>query len=149
MAQPPPVETVFSLRAKYDTSTFDYCCSPGEINLDRYIKVPVVHERRRFTDIMDEEIDDERRKTIVDRYTAGFVRQGAATCSLDLPRRVANEVRSRPLSAAVLGSTAPTEDGVAPFLREKPSTCCVGAGKPVQLTVVVTGKPTPVVQWFR
>ena len=55
-------------------------------------RIPVVHERRRFTDIMDEEIDDERKRTLVDRYSAGFVRQNATTCSLDLPRRVANEV---------------------------------------------------------
>ncbi|KAF2344751.1 hypothetical protein FHG87_024493, partial [Trinorchestia longiramus] len=92
MKEPPPIQTVFSLREKYDNSTYDYCCSPGEINLDRYIRIPVVHERRRFTDIMDEEIDDERRRTIVDRYSAGFVRQSTTTCSLDLPRRVANEV---------------------------------------------------------
>ena len=51
----------------------------------------MVHERRRFTDIMDEQINDERR-TLVDKYTAGFIRSREASCSLDIPRRVKQEV---------------------------------------------------------
>lgn len=53
-----------------------------------------MHERRRFTDVMDEEIDDERKRTALDRYTAGFVRSRMETCSLDMPRRVKQEVNS-------------------------------------------------------
>lgn len=57
-------------------------------------RIPIVHERRRFTDVMDEEIDDERKRTALDRYTAGFVRSRMETCSLDMPRRVKQEVNS-------------------------------------------------------
>ena len=40
---------------------------------------------------MDEQIKDERR-SLVDKYTAGFTRSREATCSLDIPKRVKQEV---------------------------------------------------------
>ena len=54
-------------------------------------QLPVLHERRRFTDIMDEEIDDERRSRI-DKYSA---EQGHY-----VPRRLRYELSARPRALA-------------------------------------------------
>ena len=58
--------------------------------------IPIVHERRRFTDVMDEEIDEDRRKRrMIDRKTVSFIRGRMETCALDLPRPSKNEVRGK------------------------------------------------------
>ena len=54
-------------------------------------QLPVLHERRRFTDIMDEEIDDERRSRI-DKYSA---EEGHY-----VPRRLRYELSARPKALA-------------------------------------------------
>lgn len=110
----------------------------------------MVHERRRFTDVMDEEIDDERKRTALDRYTAGFVRSRMETCSLDLPRRVKQEVTSRlSIYDDVVALREGAHYGTAPFFREKPDTCAIVDGCPLTLTCVFTGDPEPIVQWFK
>ncbi|XP_047481491.1 obscurin-like [Penaeus chinensis] len=115
-----------------------------------YTRIPIVHERRRFTDVMDEEIDDERKRTALDRYTAGFVRSRMETCSLDMPRRVKQEVTSRlSIYDEVVAKKEGAHYGTAPFLREKPDTCAITDGCPLTLTCVFTGDPEPVVQWFK
>ncbi|KAG7177807.1 Obscurin-like 6 [Homarus americanus] len=83
---------------------------------------------------MDEEVDDERKKrTALDKYTVGFIRGRMETCSLDVPKRVKQEVTF----------------GTPPFLREKPDTCAITTGCPLTLSVLVTGDPEPLVQWFK
>ncbi|XP_042877694.1 obscurin-like isoform X2 [Penaeus japonicus] len=115
-----------------------------------YTRIPVVHERRRFTDVMDEEIDDERKRTALDRYTAGFVRSRMETCSLDMPRRVKQEVTSRlSIYDDVVALKQGAHYGTAPFFREKPNTCAITDGCPLTLSCVFTGDPEPVVQWFK
>ncbi|XP_066949349.1 LOW QUALITY PROTEIN: muscle M-line assembly protein unc-89-like [Macrobrachium rosenbergii] len=126
-----------------------YAMSVKEHDYD-YKAVPVIHERRRFTDIMDEEIDDERRRTSVDKYTSGFIRSRMETCSLDMPKRVKREVAAR--LAVRDEATAIREEltfGKLPFMREKPESCAITSGQQLTLTCVVTGDPQPVVQWFK
>lgn len=105
--------------------------------------MPIIRERRRFTDIMDEEIDDERRDRI-SRY--GTPDSGTTTTS----RRIRNEVSVRSQSyqeaEAMIESRS---DGHIPFFREKPQTVAITDGKPAEISCLVVGDPTPVVQWFK
>jgi hypothetical protein len=105
--------------------------------------MPIIRERRRFTDIMDEEIDDERRDRI-SRY--GTPDSGTTTVS----RRIRNEVSVRSQSyqeaEAIIESRS---DGHIPFFREKPQTVAITDGKPAEISCLVVGDPTPVVQWFK
>lgn len=104
--------------------------------------MPIIRERRRFTDIMDEEIDDERRDRI-SRY-------GTPDSSITGNRRVRNEVSVRSQSyqeaEAIIESRS---DGHIPFFREKPQTVAITDGKPAEISCLVVGDPTPVVQWFK
>lgn len=104
--------------------------------------MPIIRERRRFTDIMDEEIDDERRQRI-SRY-------GTPDSSTTVSRRIRSEVGVR------LGSYQEAEaliemrsDGHIPFFREKPQTVAITDGKPSELSCLAVGDPAPDVQWFK
>lgn len=109
-----------------------------------------MHERRRFTDVMDEEIDDERRRTSLDKYTVGFIRSRMETCALDMPRRVKHEVSSRLTMRDTTNDLWRDEYvGKMPFMREKPRSCAITDGQQLTLTCVFTGDPLPTVQWFK
>uniref|UniRef100_A0A1B6FN80 Obscurin n=1 Tax=Cuerna arida TaxID=1464854 RepID=A0A1B6FN80_9HEMI len=103
-------------------------------------RMPVIRERRRFTDIMDEEIDDERKERI-NRYGS------PDTYTL---RRLRHELGTRPEShveAEALLSAR--REGMAPFFREKPQILPIEEDKPAQLVCYAVGDPRPVVQWFK
>lgn len=104
--------------------------------------MPIIRERRRFTDIMDEEIDDERRDRI-SRY-------GTPDSGTSVNRRVRNEVSVRSQSyqeaEAIIEARS---DGHIPFFREKPQTVAITDGKPAEISCLVVGDPTPAVQWFK
>ncbi|XP_043238277.1 obscurin-like isoform X8 [Amphibalanus amphitrite] len=103
--------------------------------------LPVVHERRRFTDIMDEEIDDER-KTRISRYDAE-ARQ-------HVPRRLRYELGTR-ADAVVEAETLleSKRQGQFPFFREKPRDTAIQHNQPCELSCMAVGEPRPIVQWFR
>ncbi|XP_050698180.1 obscurin-like isoform X5 [Eriocheir sinensis] len=116
-----------------------------------YSRIPMVHERRRFTDVMDEEIEEERRKrTMIDRQTAGFIRGRMESCALDLPRRGKYEYTTH---LSLTERTRVVREGgtsnTAPFLREKPPTTAIAAGCKAEVTAVASGVPEPVIQWFK
>lgn len=104
-------------------------------------KMPIIRERRRFTDIMDEEIDDERKERI-SRY--GTPDSGTSV------RRIRNEVsvRSESYQEAEAMIEARTS-GHLPFFREKPQTAAITDGKPAEISCLVVGDPAPAVQWFK
>ncbi|XP_055536220.1 obscurin isoform X6 [Wyeomyia smithii] len=116
--------------------------SPSLLSESNYdSSLPIIRERRRFTDIMDEEIDDERRSRI-SRY--------GTDDSVTISRRLRTEVGTR------LGSYAEAEalievkrEGHAPFFREKPQTVAIREGEPNQLICYAVGDPKPSVTWFR
>ncbi|XP_014485518.1 PREDICTED: muscle M-line assembly protein unc-89-like isoform X3 [Dinoponera quadriceps] len=103
-------------------------------------RAPIIRERRRFTDVMDEEIDDERRERI-NRYGS------ADTYTL---RRLKNELGTRLDSyaeaEAMIGSK---KEGQPPFFREKPQICPIQEGRPAQLVCLAVGDPKPLIQWFK
>lgn len=104
--------------------------------------MPIIRERRRFTDIMDEEIDDERKERI-SRY-------GTPDSGTTVSRRIRNEVSVR--SQSYQEAEAMIElrsDGHIPFFREKPQTVAISDGKPAEISCLVVGDPTPAVQWFK
>ncbi|XP_012537087.1 obscurin isoform X3 [Monomorium pharaonis] len=103
-------------------------------------RTPIIRERRRFTDVMDEEIDDERRARI-NRYGS------ADTFTL---RRLKNELGTRLDSYAEAEAMIESKkDGQLPFFREKPQICPIEEGKPAHLTCLAVGNPKPLIQWFK
>ncbi|XP_055610564.1 obscurin isoform X2 [Uranotaenia lowii] len=116
--------------------------SPSILSESNYdSSLPIIRERRRFQEIMDEEIDDERRSRI-SRY--------GTDDSITINRRLRSEVGTR------LGSYAEAEalievkrEGHAPFFREKPQTISIREGEPNQIVCYAVGDPKPTVTWFR
>jgi hypothetical protein len=104
--------------------------------------MPIIRERRRFTDIMDEEIDDERRSRI-SRY-------GTPDSQTTFTRRIRNEVSVR--SQSYQEAEAMIElraDGHVPFFREKPQTVAITDGEATEISCLAVGDPAPIVQWFK
>lgn len=102
--------------------------------------LPIIRERRRFTDIMDEEIDDER-KARINRY--------GSNDSFTI-RRLRTELGTRLDSyneaEAMIESN---REGYPPFFREKPQTLSITDSECAQLQCFAVGDPTPSVQWFK
>ncbi|XP_043515961.1 obscurin isoform X6 [Frieseomelitta varia] len=103
-------------------------------------RAPIIRERRRFTDIMDEEIDDERRARI-SRYGS------PDTFTL---RRLKHELGTRLDSYAEAEAMIESKkEGHLPFFREKPQIKPIEEGKPAYLACLAVGKPKPVIQWYK
>ncbi|GBP12338.1 Obscurin [Eumeta japonica] len=102
-------------------------------------RTPIIRERRRFTDIMDEEIDDERKERINQYGTESYT-----------IRRLRHELGTRLDSYAEAEAFMEAKkDGQLPFFREKPQSLPVREGEPGQLSCFAVGDPKPVVQWFK
>lgn len=101
--------------------------------------MPIIRERRRFTDVMDEEIDDERRS-----------RTRLGTDDSVSLRRLRGEVGSRLQSYSEAEAMIESgKTGHPPFFREKPHTLSVTEGEPAHLSCFAVGDPKPIVQWFK
>ncbi|XP_066587325.1 obscurin isoform X2 [Prorops nasuta] len=104
-------------------------------------RAPIIRERRRFTDVMDEEIDDERRERI-NRY-------GAAD-NFTTPRRLKHELGTRLESYVEADAMMESKKkGHPPFFREKPQIKPIEEGKRAYLTCLAVGDPKPSVQWYK
>ncbi|KAE8753087.1 hypothetical protein FOCC_FOCC000010 [Frankliniella occidentalis] len=106
-------------------------------------RAPVIRERRRFTDVMDEEIDDERKERI-NKYGSGDV------YSL---RRLRHELGTRldghAEAEAIMQTKHEEHDGQLPFFREKPQTVPIVANEVVEIACLAVGDPKPLVQWYK
>ncbi|XP_066993450.2 obscurin isoform X6 [Anabrus simplex] len=103
-------------------------------------RTPVIRERRRFTDVMDEEIDDERRARI-NQYGS------AEVYSL---RRLRRELGTRLDGHAEAEAIIEYKrEGQPPFFREKPQTLPIIEDQDGELSCLVVGEPKPNVQWFK
>ncbi|XP_043277221.1 obscurin isoform X7 [Venturia canescens] len=103
-------------------------------------RTPIIRERRRFTDVMDEEIDDER-KARINNY-------GANDCHT--LRRLRHELGTRLDSYAEAEAMMETKKGGnLPFFREKPQILPIEGGKCAQLCCLAVGNPRPAIQWFK
>ncbi|KAK6624931.1 hypothetical protein RUM44_011795 [Polyplax serrata] len=104
------------------------------------VLTPVIRERRKFMDIMDEEIDDERRARI-DQYGSDDV------YSL---RRLKHEIGCRSEGRAEAEAMLQYQrEGHLPFFVEKPRNLSIVVNKPAEFSCLVVGEPEPVVQWFK
>ncbi|GAB0092620.1 Obscurin [Sergentomyia squamirostris] len=102
--------------------------------------LPIIRERRRFTDIMDEEIDDERRSRISSYGSS----DGYSI------RRLRTEIGSRLDSYVEADALIESKKmGHPPFFREKPQILSITDNEPAQLQCFAVGDPHPVVQWFK
>ncbi|CAH0724488.1 unnamed protein product, partial [Brenthis ino] len=102
-------------------------------------RTPIIRERRRFTDIMDEEIDDERRERINNYGTESYT-----------IRRLRHELGTRLDSYAEAQAFMESKkDGTLPFLREKPHLLPIQEGQPARLSAYAVGDPKPTIQWFK
>ncbi|XP_043948228.1 obscurin isoform X2 [Drosophila biarmipes] len=103
--------------------------------------LPVIRERRRFTDIMDEEIDDERTRSRISMY--------AANESYSI-RRLRTELGPRLDEYTEADAMIETQrEGYPPFFREKPQTIAITENQPSHIHCFAVGDPKPCVQWFK
>ncbi|XP_033229348.1 obscurin isoform X3 [Belonocnema kinseyi] len=103
-------------------------------------RTPVIRERRRFTDVMDEEIDDERKARI---NTYGNVDTGTL-------RRLRHEIGTRLHSYAEAEALMESKKGGhMPFFREKPQIQPIEEGQSASLACFAVGNPKPNIQWFK
>ncbi|XP_064554448.1 obscurin isoform X2 [Drosophila montana] len=103
--------------------------------------LPVIRERRRFTDIMDEEIDDERTRSRISMYSAND--------SYSI-RRLRTELGPRLNEYTEADAMIESQrDGYPPFFREKPQTIAIMENKPAHIHCFAVGDPKPCVQWFK
>lgn len=135
-------DTDFPVRLReYMKVAHDRCPSFNRIHNDEGYdwRTPVIRERRRFTDVMDEEIDDER-KARINNY-------GADSNTM---RRLRHELGTR--LDSYYEAEAMIEEkkgGNLPFFREKPQILQIQAGKCAQLACFAVGNPKPAVQWYK
>ncbi|XP_071443882.1 protein Obscurin isoform X3 [Hetaerina americana] len=120
-------------------------------------RTPIIRERRRFTDVMDEEIDDER-KSRIDRYSSS--RDGLdglpdsllneAPTGAPTPRRLRRELGTRlDAHAEAEAYMEAKKEGQLPFFREKPQILPIREQHPAELVCLAVGDPKPLVQWFK
>ncbi|XP_046810938.1 obscurin isoform X2 [Lucilia cuprina] len=103
--------------------------------------LPIIRERRRFTDIMDEEIDDERTRSRISTYTA----QDSYTI-----RRLRTELGPRLDEYTEAEAMIECRrEGYPPFFREKPQALAITEGQPAHVHCFAVGDPKPNVQWFK
>lgn len=103
----------------------------------------VVRERRKFVDVMDEEIDDEKRglgtRTLPLRLQREVGSLGYAHHQLEhLKHEAWKDKTSREKSI-----------GMAPFFREKIEDCVIQENDEVVFRCLAVGNPTPQYSWFR
>lgn len=105
------------------------------------MQLPIIRERRRFTDIMDEEIDDERTRSRISMYSA----QDSYTI-----RRLRTELGPRLDEYTEAEALIECRrEGYPPFFREKPQTLAITEGQPAHIHCFAVGDPKPCVQWFK
>ncbi|XP_046395304.1 obscurin isoform X3 [Ischnura elegans] len=119
-------------------------------------RTPIIRERRRFTDVMDEEIDDER-KTRIDRYGSREGLDGLPDglgnelpIGAPTPRRLRRELGTRlDAHAEAEAYMEAKKEGQLPFFREKPQILPIREQHPAELVCLAVGDPKPLVQWFK
>jgi len=100
------------------------------------VKVPIIKERRRFTDVMDEEMEAQRE--------ARLEAWGRDDFSVYKPAKLAEGE-----TEVQITKTREVIDGVTPFFREKPMDLALTEGEPLRISAMVAGEPRPAMQWLK
>merc|ERR1712012_340121 len=96
----------------------------------------IVKERRRFTDVMDEEVEAQRE--------ARLEAWGRDDFSTYKPAKLAEGE-----SEVQITKTREVVDGVTPFFREKPMDLALTEGEPLRISCLVASEPRAAMQWLK
>merc|ERR1719500_1594090 len=97
-------------------------------------KVPIIKERRRFTDVMEEESTTQRDKRLSAWGRDDFsVYKMHSAQTVEIQETIEKEVI----------------DGVVPFFREKPKDIALIEGEPLQLACLVASEPKAAIHWLK
>jgi len=99
------------------------------------VKCPIVKERRRFTDVMDEEVEAQRE--------ARLEAWGRDDFSTYKPAKLAEGEEIQ------ITKTREVIDGVIPFIREKPMDLALTEGEPLKISCLVASEPRAAIQWLK
>merc|ERR1712073_75074 len=105
------------------------------------VRCPIVKERRRFTDVMDEEAE-KNREARLDAW-------GRDDYSTFKPKKVKAEFTSE--VAVEMQAVTVTEviDGTVPFFREKAQDVALCEGEPLTLRCLVAAEPKASIHWLK
>ncbi|CAG0918788.1 unnamed protein product [Notodromas monacha] len=119
-----------------------------KLRQDPWIGSVTVKERRRFQDLNDEEIDDERRGQKM--RGCGILLDNNNGSSV-IPRRIRLEVGCGmgDLKKEAELFSEQKWDGHMPFFREKLQATSLADDSNADLTCLAVGEPTPIIQWFK
>merc|ERR1719412_1132735 len=101
------------------------------------VKCPIVKERRRFTDVMDEEVEIQRE--------ARLEAWGRDDFSVYKPAKIVESS----VDIEVKTTTREVVEGVVPFFREKPADIALTEGEPLHLSCLVASEPRAAIQWLK
>merc|ERR1711971_208366 len=99
------------------------------------VKCPIVKERRRFTDVMEEEAESQREARL-DAW-------GREDFSVFKPSKIADG------ETVKMSYTREVVDGVTPFFREKPKDQALVEGEPLRISCLVASDPRAAIQWLK
>ncbi len=107
----------------------------------RDVKCPIIKERRRFTDVMDEEFEQRRE----DRLEAW----GREDFSVYKPAKVLGQMEDGETQELEIAIEKEVIDGALPFFREKPRDVALAEGEALELSCLITADPKPAIQWLK
>jgi len=101
------------------------------------VKCPIVKERRRFTDVMDEEMEAQREARL-DAW-------GRDDFSVYKPKK---QMEGESVEMTMT-TTREVIDGVTPFFREKPKDLALTEGEPLRISCLIASEPRAAIQWLK
>merc|ERR1719244_817290 len=101
------------------------------------VKCPIVKERRRFTDVMDEEHEAQRE--------ARLEAWGRDDFSVYKTSKIVQSEHTE----VTITTTKEVIDGVTPFFREKPLDMALTEGEPLRISCLVASEPRAAIQWLK
>eukprot|EP00095_Tigriopus_kingsejongensis_P002259 maker-scaffold633_size121756-snap-gene-0.25 protein:Tk02259 transcript:maker-scaffold633_size121756-snap-gene-0.25-mRNA-1 annotation:"muscle m-line assembly protein unc-89-like isoform x2" len=104
------------------------------------VTCPIVKERRRFIDVMEEEVEI-RRESRLEAW-------GREDFSIYKPHKVLHVEEGEEIQMEYT-KVKEVIDGTVPFFREKPSDLALFEGEPLEITCMVAADPKPTIQWLK
>merc|ERR1719445_1350029 len=102
------------------------------------VKVPIIKERRRFTDVMEEEAEKSR--------DARLDAWGRDDFSVYKPKKVMQTTETVEMEVTTVKEVI---DGTLPFFREKPRDIALSEGEPLELKCLVASEPKSAIHWLK
>ncbi|QQP37761.1 Muscle Mline assembly protein unc89like, partial [Caligus rogercresseyi] len=106
--------------------------------------MPIVKERRRFTDVMEEEFHSQR-----DSRLEAWGRDDFSVHKMSSSKMSEHFASGASESIVAIETVREVIDGTIPFIREKPRDISLNEGQPLVLTCLAVGDPKPNFQWLK